>query len=176
MNHSDHVYLLRRGVPTPAGHWADLGAGTGAFTLALAELLGPAGTIYAVDRDRHALNGLASTVRQMFPQAHVETLVADFTQHLDLPVLDGIVMANSLHFQREPTPVIMQVKSYLRPGGRLLVVEYDVDVGNTWVPYPLSYTTWAALADRCGFYTTRRLATVPSRFLRAIYAAESINR
>lgn len=175
MNHTDHVSLLRHGVPAPGGLWADLGAGTGAFTLALAELIGPTATIYAVDRDQRALLEMASVMRKMLPQTHVEAMVADFTQPLDLPLLDGIVMANSLHFQRAPAPVVMQVKNYLRPGGRLLVVEYDVDQGNPWVPYPLSYNSWEALAGRCGFHVTRKLASVPSRFLGAIYAAESVN-
>ena len=44
MDHSDHVNLLRNGV-LPGGVWADLGAGSGAFTLALAELAGPETTI-----------------------------------------------------------------------------------------------------------------------------------
>ena len=49
MDHADHVRLLRDGV-TEGGTWADLGAGTGAFTLALAELLGPGGEVIAVDQ------------------------------------------------------------------------------------------------------------------------------
>ena len=59
MNHRDHVNLLRRGVPEPGGVWADLGSGAGAFTLALAELVGPGAEIYAVDKDRGALRQLA---------------------------------------------------------------------------------------------------------------------
>lgn len=55
MNHQDHVRLLRKGVPTQGGTWADLGAGTGAFTLALADLLGPKAQIYAVDQNARAL-------------------------------------------------------------------------------------------------------------------------
>ena len=55
MDHADHVRLLREGV-TRGGTWADLGAGTGAFTLALAELVGPSGEVIAVDRDRGALH------------------------------------------------------------------------------------------------------------------------
>jgi len=40
MKHTEHVNLLRRGIPAPGGVWADFGSGTGAFTLALAELTG----------------------------------------------------------------------------------------------------------------------------------------
>ncbi len=46
MNHDDHVALLRGGIAQPGGVWADFGSGTGAFTLALAELIGPTGVIH----------------------------------------------------------------------------------------------------------------------------------
>ena len=52
MDHADHVALMRDGVTGPGRAWADIGAGEGAFTLALADLLGPGGRIVAVDRDR----------------------------------------------------------------------------------------------------------------------------
>jgi SAM-dependent methyltransferase len=177
VNHGDHVYLLRDGVPAPGGVWADLGSGWGAFTLALADLIGPAGQIYSVDKDPNALREQEQALRARFPEVPVHTITADFTRHLDLPPLDGVVLANALHFvadrhgQREE--VVQIVKSYLRPGGRLVLVEYDADEGNQWVPYPLSYTTWEKVARRCGFATTRQLATVPSRFLKEIYSAVS---
>ena len=63
--------------------------------------------------------------------------------------------------------------AYLRPGGRLLLVEYDTDHGNRWVPYPLSYDTWEFLAARAGFTATRLLAVHPSRYFHRIYSAAS---
>ncbi|MGH2381516.1 MAG: methyltransferase domain-containing protein [Candidatus Limnocylindria bacterium] len=54
MDHADHVLLIRDGVGGGTT-WADLGSGTGAFTLALADLLGPGATIHSVDRDPRAL-------------------------------------------------------------------------------------------------------------------------
>jgi len=51
VEHADHVTLLRGGVPGPGGAWADFGAGRGAFTLALAELIGPGSQLHAIDRD-----------------------------------------------------------------------------------------------------------------------------
>ena len=171
MDHADHVRLLRDGV-TRGGTWADLGAGTGAFTLALAELVGPGGEVIAVDRDRSALRELEHALRP--GGAAVRTFGADFTKPIDLPSLDGIVMANSLHFVRDKTPVLALVHGMLKPSGRLLLVEYDADKGNHWVPYPLSFETWRALADASGFTETRKLATVPSRFLGRIFSAASV--
>ena len=101
MKHEDHVALLRGGIAEPGGVWADLGSGTGAFTLALADLIGPAGTIYSVDKDRGALREQEREMRARFPAAPVQYIVADFTRRLDLPPLDGLVLANSLHFQRD---------------------------------------------------------------------------
>lgn len=84
-------------------------------------------------------------------------------------------MANSLHFvpytHKEAT--LRLIKGYLQPKGRLVLVEYDSDSGNFWVPYPLSYPTWEKLASRVGFAHTQLLGTVPSRFLGDIYSALS---
>jgi ubiquinone/menaquinone biosynthesis C-methylase UbiE len=175
MDHADHVRLLSGGVRQhEGGTWADLGAGSGAFTLALADLIGPHGVIHAVDRDRSALAELRSAFVSAVPQAEVRTHVADFTRRLDLGGLDGIVIANSLHFVADKLPVLALVRGYLRRGGRLIVVEYDSDNGNPWVPHPMTFATWRSLADEAGFIETRRLAAVPSRFLRQIYSALSL--
>ncbi|MBL8165524.1 MAG: class I SAM-dependent methyltransferase [Anaerolineae bacterium] len=174
MKHHDHVNLLRGGVNLPGGIWADLGSGTGAFTLALADLLGADGTIYSLDRDAGALREQERIMRERFPAVTVHYQRADFTQALDLPPLDGIVMANSLHFHRDKLPILRRLRTHLKPGGHFILVEYNADSGNTWVPYPLSYGTWARLAGEAGFSATRQLAAVPSRFLGEIYSAVSV--
>lgn len=174
MNHDDHIALLRDGIAALGGVWADLGSGSGAFTLALADLLGPSVRLYSVDRDERALLEQERAMRARFPDRALTYRVADFTQPLDLPPLDGVVMANSLHFQRDKDAVLQLAHGYLKPRGRLLLVEYNADRGNPWVPYPLSYPTWEALARTNGFVETRLLATRPSRFLREIYSAVSL--
>lgn len=175
MNHQDHVYLLEKGVAAPGGTWADFGSGSGAFTLALADLLGTEGIIYSIDRDGRALRQQAGELSRRFPAITLHTREADFTRPLDLPPLDGIVMANSLHFIREKRPLLQQLRRYLKPDGRFLLVEYDTDRGNPWVPHPLSYATWEKLARESGFQQTELLATVPSRFLGRIFSAVSLN-
>jgi ubiquinone/menaquinone biosynthesis C-methylase UbiE len=164
LNHADHVALIEGGVGERGGRWADLGAGEGAFTLALADLAGPDAQIIAVDKDARALRALSG---------RFETRVADFTRPLNLQDLDGVVMANSLHYVRDKEPVLRAVRAMLRPGGRLIIVEYGADRGNPWVPYPFSYARWETIAARSGFKNTRLLKTVPSRWLGSIYSAVS---
>ena len=56
VNHADHVQLIEAGLERDSGGvWADFGAGSGAFTLALRDIAGPDAAIIAVDRDRASL-------------------------------------------------------------------------------------------------------------------------
>lgn len=171
MDHADHVNLLRNGIPGPGGVWADFGAGTGAFTLALAELLGPGAEIYAIDRDAAALRTNERATHAQFLTTTVHHRVADFTRPLALPPLDGIVLANALHFQRDQGAVVELIRGYLRPEGRLLMVEYNIVQGNAAVPHPVPFPRWQELASEAGFSHTQLLTTRPSRFLREIYSA-----
>ena len=174
MDHRDHVALLRPAV-APGGIWADIGAGEGAFTLALADLLGPGGRIVAVDRDGGALRQNERTVRARFPATELTLLTADLSGPLPFVDLDGLVAANSLHYvpRDRQVEVVRTLATHLRPGGRFVVVEYDADRGNPWVPHPFSYRSWEAIARAADLTDTRRIGRVPSRFLGAIYSAES---
>jgi ubiquinone/menaquinone biosynthesis C-methylase UbiE len=173
MNHTDHVNLIHAAVPNTGGVWADFGAGSGAFTLALAECIGASGTIHAIDRDESALRQNQQALIARFPNVVGHYLVADFTQPLPLPELDGLVIANALHFHRRKEPILTQLISYLKPGGRFIVVEYNTEHGNQWVPYPFTYTIWEGLAAYAGLINTQQLAARPSRFLHEIYSAIS---
>ena len=174
MDHADLVGLLAPGVPEKGGRWADLGAGEGAFTLALADLLGRASHITAVDRDRDSLKRLSEAMGKRYPGTELEVIVADFTHPIALSELDGVVMANSLHFVRDKRPVLKAVSAMLRPSGRLIVVEYGADRGNPWVPHPFSFGTWQRLSEEAGFVGTALLGAVPRRYLGSIYSAVSL--
>ncbi len=175
MQHADHVNLIRDGVEGVGHKWLELGAGAGAFTLALADLLGPDADIVAVDRDSGELRRLTETVTKRFPAIKLQTVEADFDRRFDPGprVFDGLLAANALHFVAHPTAVIGRLHASLRPGARILVVEYDGDTGNPWVPHPFSFKTWQREAGELGLLDTRLVGRVPSRFLTAMYAAAS---
>jgi len=82
-------------------------------------------------------------------------------------------MANSLHFLRDTAAVLDLVRGYLRPGGSLLIIEYNSDRGNLWVPHPFPFATWEVMARTAGFSDTRLLESYEGRFLGGMYSALS---
>jgi ubiquinone/menaquinone biosynthesis C-methylase UbiE len=174
MNHDDRRALIREGIGGSGGTWAELGSGAGAFTLALAELLGSRGKVMSVDRDAEALEAQARAVETLVSAAHVQLLRADFSFPLDLPPLDGVLMANSLHFIEDAGSMLRWVIERLAPGGRIIVVEYNIVRPNQWVPHPLPYDRWAKVALKAGLSAPRLLATRPSRYHREVYSALSV--
>ncbi len=116
--------------------WADLGCGDGTFTRALAQLLAAGSVVHAIDLDDAALRNIPAELHGV----RIATHRADFTRTpwpFDERV-DGILMANSLHYVREQEAFIRQCDEHLKDDGRFVVVEYDFDRPNRWVPYPVS--------------------------------------
>jgi ubiquinone/menaquinone biosynthesis C-methylase UbiE len=173
MNHIDRINLLRAGIPKKRGVWAEFGSGSGAFTLALTELIDADSNIYSIDKDEKALTQQKQKIQLRFPNIQVHYLASDFSKPLNLPALDGVLMANAIHFVKEKEPFIMRIKDYLKPEGRLLIVEYNISRGNPWVPYPISFRSWEAMARECGFTETQLLNTKPSRYHKEIYSSAS---
>ena len=143
--------------------WADLGCGSGLFTKALDTLLQPGSDIYAVDKNITAFNNSFTPLHCTLKKIKADFIKAD----LAMPLLDGVLMANSLHFVNEKISFLQKTKRMLKPGGALLIVEYDFDEPNPWVPFPVSYTALKALLTKTGFNFTERIYELPSRYHRA---------
>jgi ubiquinone/menaquinone biosynthesis C-methylase UbiE len=174
VNAAEAVQLIGGAIQRRGGTWADLGAGEGTFTRALAELLGPTSRIYAVDRDPEAI---ATLERWAASQAtNVIAVKADFTRPFELPgldgpMLDGVLFANALHFVRDAAAVLVRVTAWLKPGGRVVFVEYDRRRGNPWVPHPIPAARLPALAAAVGLSPPIFTAQRPSAFGGSLYVA-----
>jgi ubiquinone/menaquinone biosynthesis C-methylase UbiE len=162
--------LLQPAIPGPGGVWADLGCGDGIFTIALYALVRPGGEVYAVDKSQRALQALQREFTARYPDALVHPLPADFTRSLALPPLDGLVMANSLHFVRKKQSLLVRLAELLKPGGRVIVVEYNTSRGNPAVPYPLDANGFLKLGARAGLRQAQVVTRIPSTFLGEMYA------
>lgn len=159
--------------PLPLGlgpeRWLDLGCGGGTFTLALAELLPDGSTIEAWDVNAFALkhipdrhHGVSITTRQV-----------DFLR-TRLPLsLNGIMMANTLHFIKDQEAFLRTVNAALHPSGSLLLAEYDTDVAApSWVPFPFGFQRAVAMLAKSGFAVPQRLGSRASAYARGdLYTA-----
>ena len=147
--------------------WADLGCGDGTFTLALADVLASGSIIHAIDLDDPALRRI--------PSAHKDVRITrhhgDFMK-LPWPFagVDGILMANSLHYVENQAAFIRECESHMT-SRRFLIVEYDTSTASPWVPYPVSQAKLITLFERAGYSSVRVLRSRPSIYRRAsLYA------
>lgn len=168
MQHADAVEMIAtmRIAPDPQV-WADLGCGTGTFTRALAQLLPAGSVVHAVDRDASVMRSLASE-----GDVTIRTQVGDIGDNaFQLADLDGVLMANALHFIRDQRAFLQRARTWMKPNAAFLFVEYDTAVANPpWVPYPVPFSTLERLFAGS---TVRRLGSRASAYGRAeLYAAQ----
>ncbi len=148
--------------------WADLGCGNGLFTNALASLLARGSTIYAIDKNQNSLNAIL-----LPPAVTVEKIKADFiAETLNVPPLDGILLANALHFVKDKTSFIRKIRTYIKPKAKVLIIEYDITVSNPYVPFPISWQSLKDLFYQQGCEAIHKIQETPSIYHHAnIYAA-----
>lgn len=171
MRLSEAISLIQNGhfSGQESSRWADLGCGSGLFTFALANLLSAGSTVYAVDK-----NPVNFDVRLQPASIRILSMQLDFEKDaLPFQHLDGILMANSLHYVLDKPALISKLSGVLKPNGRFLIVEYDTDTPvQHWVPYPVSFQSLVKLFEDAGYKTVRKLGERPSVFGRAeMYAA-----
>ena len=147
--------LIEKAIPTSGIQtWADLGAGGGLFTNALSQLLPKGSTITAIDKTKSKIEVAAGI--------DLVTKIGDFIS-MRLEETDGILMANSLHYVKDQKQFLNSLKTITK---RVVLVEYNMDNPNAWVPYPISFNTLRSIID------ARLLAETPSQYQpRGIYSA-----
>ena len=160
MDHADHVALIRGGVDGAGPRWLELGAGEGAFTLALADVLGADGEVVALDRDRRGLEAARERVAAAFPATALRVEVGDFTHALPPGPFGGVLAANSLHFVRDRQAVLAAIRLVLAPGGRL-VVEIGHNRKALEKAFPHLPFRWPKVAAGSGFVFVLQRESLP---------------
>ena len=167
MTHQEALSFIQDGINPGPFFWADLGAGDGVFSKAIANLIGSAGKVFAVDQSSKVHNIQVSET-----WADIHPIQQDFTKALELPLLDGIIMANSLHYVFKKTSFLRQILPLLKPSGRLIFIEYDTNIPNPWVPYPLSFSSLTKICAQLHLQSPLEIGRRASRYGQAeMYAA-----
>lgn len=148
--------------------WLDLGSGTGLFTIALASYLPQDSKIIAIDKNKNALRQLPAQINSI----GIETITTDFIHDaLDVKTVDGILMANSLHYVKDKKTFLGKLTHLQKTNAFFLLVEYNRTKANQWVPYPITIDAAQELFKSAGYLNFQLLNKIPSVYGDEMYAA-----
>jgi ubiquinone/menaquinone biosynthesis C-methylase UbiE len=116
---------------------AEIGAGTGIFSVPLARAVRPGGRVLAVEVDE----GFLPMIADKAAQANLDNITPVLGKFEDprLPRgdIDVAFFHDVLHHVADRGPYLQRVASYLEPGGRIVVVDYDKNLpGNPHANQP----------------------------------------
>jgi tRNA A58 N-methylase Trm61 len=147
---------------------ADIGAGTGIFSVPLARAVSPGGRVLSVEVDPGFLPIIASKASQVGLE-NIQPVLGQFGDpRLPRGDVDVAFLHDVLHHIEQRAPYIQRLASYLKPGGRIVVVDYDMDVPG--VPHanqpemlisPAQVDGWMR---RAGLSLTRRVEMFDDKF------------
>jgi ubiquinone/menaquinone biosynthesis C-methylase UbiE len=127
---SREVYVRREAIVSALGlkpgmAVADIGAGTGLFTRQIADAVGPEGKVYAVDISKPFLDHIGREARKR-GQTQIQTVQGtQETTNLAAGSADVAFLCDVYHHLEQHPRVLASIHRALRPGGRLIVIEFD---------------------------------------------------
>jgi ubiquinone/menaquinone biosynthesis C-methylase UbiE len=104
---------------------ADIGAGSGYYTLRLADAVGARGRVYATDIQPEMLALIKRKIDAGLPGKNVELILGTETDtRLPAAAIDMALMVDVYHELAQPQTFLRSVKSALKPDGRLVLIEF----------------------------------------------------
>lgn len=129
-----HAIVEATGV-RPGMQVADIGAGTGLFTRLFAQQVGPGGKVYAVDISDTFIDNILRSAREQ-GLTNVEGIV-NSPRDAQLPAasIDLAFLSDTYHHFEYPQDMLASIRQALRPGGRLVVIDFRKrpDINSPWV-------------------------------------------
>lgn len=110
----------------------DVGCGTGAITAGLARTAGSGGVAVGIDSSAHLIEKGKNDHADI---TNLQLVHTDLFQYAPAEKFDLIVSARVLQWLSNPAEALAQCRLWLKPGGRLSVLDYD-HTALTWQPAP----------------------------------------
>lgn len=134
---------------------ADIGAGTGFYSLAFADCVEPGGHVYAVDIAKPFLEHIEAEADRRGLDNITTIQCPDNSTGLARGSVDAAFICDTYHHFEFPESTMTSLHRALRPGGRVYIVEFirhDVDGGRDdakWMALPQSRREWIFKHVRC---------------------------
>jgi len=108
----------------PGERVADIGAGSGYFTIPAARAVGPEGVVWAIDIRQEMLDHIAGRLATE-PLKNVRLMLVD-PEDPQLPDgrVDTILMVDTLHYVKDRVAYARKLAEGLAPGGRVVIIDY----------------------------------------------------
>lgn len=165
MAFSNPVHVIQESGLKEGARVADFGAGSGHYSIAAGRAVGSRGTVYAVDIQKDLLSRLkrdaaAAGVR------NIEVIAGDIETEggtkLRSQMLDAVIVANVLFQAEHRGSVLAEVRRVLKPGGKVIFVEWSGSFGGVGPRQEdvVTETIARELFERAGFVFERTLRNV----------------
>jgi ubiquinone/menaquinone biosynthesis C-methylase UbiE len=120
------IKILKQINIQPGSHILDYGCGSGSYSIAAAQLVGPTGKVYAADIHPLAIREVQKKVRKMELQ-NVDTMLTDQETKLPNASTDIVLLFRVLHDFKNPDIIIKELDRVLKPTGILSVIDHKFD-------------------------------------------------
>lgn len=107
---------------------ADLGAGSGWFTIKLAGRVGPNGMVYAEDIQRPMIQAIKIRVDRLGLK-NVTTVLGEDTDPLIPVPVDAVLICDAYHEMEQPVSLLRNMAAKLKPAGLIGIVDFTKDGG-----------------------------------------------
>lgn len=141
---------------------ADIGSGSGSYSVPMARAIGPNGTLYAVDIDQEMLDFVSEKASKDGVE-NVRTVLGEYNDP-KLPVndVDVAFMHRVLHMIENRQAYINSIVKYLKPDGRIVIIDKNREGANSWMWLNQSdVDTWMAAIS---FYPAQRFGLFDDRY------------
>ncbi len=143
-------------------HVADLGAGTGALSVLAAKAVGDLGKVYAIEVQKGLLERLKNHAKEA--RAHnVEALWGDIERlngtHLKDYAVDAVIASNVLFQVGDRNGFVAEIKRILKPGGKLLLIDWGESFGGMGPhkDHVVTETAARSLFEKAGFQFVKKI-------------------
>jgi ubiquinone/menaquinone biosynthesis C-methylase UbiE len=107
----------------------DLGAGSGAFTVALASAVRPGGKVYAVDVDEGLLHHIEERAVESGLGTYIQTIYGEYNDPLLPPGVDLAFINDVLHHIENRSGYLKALAGYMKPTGRIALIDFHPERG-----------------------------------------------